>query len=56
LAGDAKAELALFQAFERGGFEFVRSLRLNESTDPMRCWYWTPTWSLSYDDVGKPSR
>jgi protein-L-isoaspartate(D-aspartate) O-methyltransferase len=49
LAGDADAELALYQAFERGGFEFVRSLRWNELIDPMRCWYWTPRWSLAFD-------
>jgi protein-L-isoaspartate(D-aspartate) O-methyltransferase len=49
LAGDADAELALYRAFERGGFEFVQSLRWNEPTDPMRCWYWTPRWSLSFD-------
>jgi len=54
LAGDADAELALYQAFERGGFEFVRSLRWNEPTDPMRRWYGTPSWSLSYDAVGDP--
>lgn len=51
LAGDADAELALYEAFERGGFEFVRSLRWNELTDPMRRWYGTPTWSLAYDEV-----
>src|SRR5262245_36151786 len=49
LAGDADAELALYRAFERGGFEFVQSLRWNEPTDPMRCWYWTPRWSLAFD-------
>jgi protein-L-isoaspartate(D-aspartate) O-methyltransferase len=47
--GDADAELALYHAFERGGFEFVRSLRWNESIDPMRCWYSTPRWSLGFD-------
>jgi protein-L-isoaspartate(D-aspartate) O-methyltransferase len=51
LAGDADAELALYQAFKRGGFEFVRALRWNEATDPMRCWYWTPRWSLTFDAV-----
>jgi protein-L-isoaspartate(D-aspartate) O-methyltransferase len=49
LTGDAEAELALYQAFERGGFEFVRSLRWNEPADPLRCWYWTPHWSLAFD-------
>jgi hypothetical protein len=47
LTGDADAELALFEAFERGGFELVRSMRWNECSDPKHCWYWTPTWSLS---------
>jgi protein-L-isoaspartate(D-aspartate) O-methyltransferase len=49
LTGDAEADLALYQAFERGGFEFVRSLRWNEPADPLRCWYWTPHWSLAFD-------
>jgi protein-L-isoaspartate(D-aspartate) O-methyltransferase len=51
LAGDADAELALYQAFERGGFDSVRSLRWNEAADPTRCWYWTPRWSLTFDAV-----
>src|SRR5262245_42775621 len=51
LAGDGDAELALYEAFERSGFEFVRSLRWNEPTDPMRRWYGTPTWSLAYDEI-----
>jgi protein-L-isoaspartate(D-aspartate) O-methyltransferase len=49
LTGDAGAELALYEAFERGGFESVRSLRWNEPADPARCWYSTPQWSLSFD-------
>jgi protein-L-isoaspartate(D-aspartate) O-methyltransferase len=49
LVGDADTELALYQAFERGGFEFIRSLRWQEPADPMRCWYWTPRWSLAFD-------
>jgi len=49
LAGDSDSELALHAAFERGGIEFVKSLRWNEATDPTRCWYWTSHWSLSYD-------
>src|SRR5882724_9628945 len=51
LAGGADAELALFEAFERGGFEFVQSLRWNERTDPARRWYGTASWSLAYDGV-----
>jgi len=49
LAGDADAELALYQAFERGGYESVRSFRWHVPTDPARCWYWTPRWSLTFD-------
>jgi protein-L-isoaspartate(D-aspartate) O-methyltransferase len=46
---DADAELALYEASERGGFEFVRSMRSNEPSDPERCWYCSPRWSLSFD-------
>jgi protein-L-isoaspartate(D-aspartate) O-methyltransferase len=49
LAGNADGELALYQAFGRGGYESVRSLRWNAPTDPTRCWYWTPRWSLTFD-------
>ena len=49
LAGDADTELSLYEAFERGGFELVRSMRWNELSDPTHCWYWTPRWSLSLD-------
>ena len=56
LAGDADAELALYEAFDSGGFDFVRSLHWNEPADPMRRWYGTPTWSLSYDDVIAPKQ
>ena len=55
LAADGDAELALYNAFERGGFEFIKSLRWNEPTDPLRCWYWTPRWGLSYDELGGPA-
>jgi protein-L-isoaspartate(D-aspartate) O-methyltransferase len=51
LAGDEDSELALFAAFERGGIEFIKSLRWNEPVDPMRCWYWTARWSLSCDPL-----
>jgi protein-L-isoaspartate(D-aspartate) O-methyltransferase len=51
LAGDEKSELALFDAFEKGGIEFIKSLRWNEASDPARCWYWTPRWALSYDPL-----
>jgi protein-L-isoaspartate(D-aspartate) O-methyltransferase len=51
LAGDETSELALFAAFEKGGIEFVKSLRWHETADPTRCWYWTAAWSLSYDPL-----
>jgi protein-L-isoaspartate(D-aspartate) O-methyltransferase len=51
LTGDSEAELALHSAFERGGIEFVKSLRWRERADATRCWYWTPHWSLSYDPL-----
>ena len=49
LTAEADAELAPYAAFERGGIEFVKSLRWNLPSDPARCWYWTPKWSLTYD-------
>jgi hypothetical protein len=51
VTGDAGAELSLYDAFERGGFESVRSLRWNEPADPLRCWYAAPPWSLSFDTL-----
>jgi protein-L-isoaspartate(D-aspartate) O-methyltransferase len=48
LAGDEASEFALFAAFEKGGIEFIKSLRLNDF-DPTRCWYATARWGLSYD-------
>jgi protein-L-isoaspartate(D-aspartate) O-methyltransferase len=51
LAGDSDAELALYAAFERGGIEFVKSLRWKEWIDPTRCWYATAQWGLSYDPL-----
>jgi len=55
LTGEGEAEVALFNAFKRGGFEFVKSLRWNEPFDPLRCWYWTAHWGLSYDALGGPA-
>jgi protein-L-isoaspartate(D-aspartate) O-methyltransferase len=49
LRGDEAEEAALHRAFERGGVEFVKSLRRAEPVDPARCWHWTPEWSLSFD-------
>ena len=48
LAGDAALQQALFDAFGRGGAEFVRSFRRGSSPTE-RCWFWSPAWSLSYD-------
>jgi protein-L-isoaspartate(D-aspartate) O-methyltransferase len=50
LRGDEDAQEGLFRAFERGGVEFVKRLRRGDPGDPARCWYWTPEWSLSFDD------
>ncbi len=51
LAGDEDAELPLHAAFERGGIEFIKSLRWNERIDPTLCWYATAQWGLSYDPL-----
>jgi protein-L-isoaspartate(D-aspartate) O-methyltransferase len=51
LAGDGDAELALHAAFERGGIEFVKSLRWKARIDATRCWYATAQWGLSYDPL-----
>lgn len=42
---------ALKAAFERGGVEFVRSLRWRTPPSPGRSWFAGTGWSLSYDDV-----
>lgn len=51
LGGDATQRGHLFAAFERGGIEFVQSLRRAEGgpPPPTRTWFWSPGWSLSYD-------
>ena len=49
LAGSEEDELALYAAFERGGVEFVKSIYLNETVDPARCWFWSPRFALGYD-------
>jgi protein-L-isoaspartate(D-aspartate) O-methyltransferase len=49
LRGDEAAQAALYRAFEKGGIEFVKSLRRGEPVDPARCWHWSPEWSLSFD-------
>lgn len=55
LAGSEADELALAVALEKGGAEFVRSLRLGRTPAPERCWLCGEGWSLSYDAVsGEP--
>lgn len=49
LAGNEEQGVRLGAAFDRGGIEFVRSLRWGEVC-PERCWFWSPRWSLSYDE------
>lgn len=48
--GESSEDDALKTAFEKGGVEFVRSLRWKEPGKPGRCWLRTPVWSLSYDE------
>ncbi|MBD8909607.1 protein-L-isoaspartate O-methyltransferase family protein [Methylorubrum zatmanii] len=50
IGSDAERE-ALKNAFERGGIEFVRSLRWRQRPDPTRSWFTGSGWSLSYDEV-----
>jgi len=50
LAGGVDEAAALKSAFEKGGVEFVRSLRWKEPGKPGRCWFQSPDWSLSYDE------
>ena len=48
LAGTAEMQQHLHDAFRRGGAEFVASMRRGASS-PERAWFWSPSWSLSYD-------
>jgi protein-L-isoaspartate(D-aspartate) O-methyltransferase len=50
LADRPDESIALKAAFERGGVEFVRSLRWKEPCTPGRCWFSGPDWGLSYDE------
>jgi protein-L-isoaspartate(D-aspartate) O-methyltransferase len=43
---------ALEAAFERGGIEFVRSLRWQQPADPARSWFIGEGWSLGYEEPG----
>jgi protein-L-isoaspartate(D-aspartate) O-methyltransferase len=54
LAGDGDSERALHAAFERGGIEFIKSLRWKEGFDVTRCWYAAGHWGLSYDPLDEP--
>jgi len=40
----------LTAAFERGGIEFVKSLRWKQSPSPDRSWFMGSGWSLSFDE------
>ena len=42
---------ALATAFQRGGIEFVRSLRWKQPCAFDRCWFVGSDWGLSYDEV-----
>lgn len=42
---------ALRGAFERGGVEFVQSLRWRQPPSPTRSWFTGSDWSLSYDEI-----
>jgi protein-L-isoaspartate(D-aspartate) O-methyltransferase len=42
----------LHAAFEKGGVEFVRSLRWKEPPSPDRSWFIGSGWSLSYEEPG----
>jgi len=50
LAGTTDQSTALAAAFERGGVEFVRSLRWQQPPTN-RCWFVGSGWSLSYDEA-----
>lgn len=51
LAGSEADKAALEGALEKGGVEFVRSLRRGREAAPQRCWLCGKGWSLSYDEV-----
>ena len=50
LAAERDERAALVAAFEKGGSEFIRSLRWNEAPSPDRSWFVGSGWSLSYDE------
>jgi protein-L-isoaspartate(D-aspartate) O-methyltransferase len=56
LAGKPEGREGLKAAFERGGVEFVRSLRWGQPPVSDRNWYVGPNWSLSYDGLNATER
>jgi hypothetical protein len=52
LAVAAGVRDALKASFERGGFEFVRSLVWQQPFPRNRCWFAASDWALSYDEAG----
>ena len=46
---DAETVERLKRAFQSGTMDFVRSLHWRQPSQPERCWYWSPEWSLSFD-------
>lgn len=51
LLGTEREHESLGACFERGGIEFVRSLRWREPASAARSWYVGPDWSLGYDEA-----
>jgi protein-L-isoaspartate(D-aspartate) O-methyltransferase len=47
----SQARAALKSSFERGGFEFVRSLVWRQPFLRDRCWFAAADWALSYDEA-----
>lgn len=52
LAPSAEDCEPLHAAFDKGGMEFVRSLRWKEPPSPDRSWFIGSGWSLSYEEPG----
>jgi protein-L-isoaspartate(D-aspartate) O-methyltransferase len=51
LAATINDQNSLKDAFERGGVEFVKSLRWHDKASPDRCWYSAQDWQLGWDEV-----
>jgi protein-L-isoaspartate(D-aspartate) O-methyltransferase len=52
LSESSEVRDTLKASFERGGFEFVRSLVWRRPFLRNRCWFAAADWALSYDEVG----